>query len=214
MLDSKLLRNNPEKVVDSLKKRRADLSLIERFVSVDEKWRELTFKVEDLKKQRNANSEKIGEHKKKGEDATELVVQTKSIGDRIRELEEELKVVDENLRNLVLEIPNIPHHSVQEGIDSRDNLEIRKWGEIKKFSFKPKHHDEIAIKLGIMNFEESAKISGTRFVVYHGLGARLERALINFMLDTHTKENGYEEVLAPVLLKPECFEGTGQLPKF
>ncbi len=214
MLDSKLLRNNPQLVVDSLKKRHADSSLIEKFISMDEKWRNLTFKVEDLKKLRNSNSEKIGQLKKSGEDAKDLVSETKQLGGRIKEIEDDLKVVDEELRQIILTIPNIPHHTVPEGTDSRSNLEVRRWGEPKKFSFKPKSHDEIATKLGILNFDESSKISGARFVVYHGMGAKIERSLINLMLDTHTKENGYEEILAPVLVKPECFEGTGQLPKF
>ena len=214
MLDPKMLRNNPQQVVNGLKKRHADTSLVEKFISTDEKWRTLTFKVEDLKKQRNVNSEEIGKRKKAGEEAKELVSQTKIIGDNIKEVEDDLRVVDEELRQIILTIPNIPHHTVPDGIDSRSNLEIRRWGEPKKFSFKPKPHDELATNLGLMNFDESSKLSGARFVVYHGDGARIERALINFMLDLHSKENGYQEVLAPVLVKPECFEGTGQLPKF
>lgn len=214
MLDPKLLRNNPQQVIDALKRRRADVSLVEKFTEADGKWRTLTFKVEDLKKQRNSNSEEIGKLKKSGNDAKELVIQTKAVGDKIKQLEDDLKNVEEELRQIILEIPNIPHLTVPEGVNSRDNVEIRKWGSPRKFSCKPKSHDEIGTKLGLFNFEEAVKLSGSRFVVYHGLGAQLERALANFMLDVHTKENGYEEVMAPVLVKPECFEGTGQLPKF
>lgn len=214
MLDPKLLRNNPQNVIDGLKRRHADVSLVQKFIEIDEKWRTLTFKIEDLKKQRNVNSEKIGKAKKTAEDVKELVIQTKAIGDKIKELENDLTIIESELRQVMLEMPNLPNHTVPEGGDERDNLEVRRWGEPKKFTFKPKTHDAIGEALGILNFEEAVRLSGSRFVVYHGMGAKLERALINFMLDTHTKENGYEEVFAPLLVKPECFEGTGQLPKF
>lgn len=214
MLDPKILRNNPQQVMDALKNRHEDISLIEKFQLIDEKWRTLTFKVEDLKKQRNENSYKIGELKKNGQEAKELVIQTKIIGDKIKEYEDDLNNIETELKQIVLQIPNSPHHTVPYGTGSKDNLEIRKNGIPRNFNFKPKSHDELASSLKLLNFEEAAAISGSRFVVYHGIGAKLERVLTNFMLDVHTKENGYEEVLAPVLVKSHNLEGTGQLPKF
>ena len=214
MLDPKLLRNNPDKVIEALKSRRADVSLVEKFTEKDKKWRALVHEADELKKQRNTFSEQVGKMKQTGEDSHELIARTKEIGNKIKDIEEDIKIIEEELNQIILFIPNIPHHTVPIGIDSRDNLEIRKWGQIKQFSFKPKSHDELGEKLGILNFEEAAKLSGSRFVVYKGQGAALERALINFMLETHTAENGYTEVLTPVLVNQNCMTGTGQLPKF
>lgn len=214
MLDPKLLRNNPEKVRAALKSRRFDTTLVDKFAETDEKWRKLCHAADDLKKKRNEHSEKIGKMKQSGEKADKLVAETKTIGDKIKELEDDIKIVEEELRQITLTIPNLPHHDVPEGIDCRDNLEIRKSGEPCQFDFKPKPHNEIGEALKILNFEEGAKLSGSRFVVYHGLGAALERALINFMLDTHVHDHGYQEVFAPVLVNAESLTGTGQLPKF
>jgi len=214
MLDPKLLRNNPEAVKEAFKKRKAEADLVEKFKTVDEKWRKLTFKADDLKSRRNEFSDKIGELKKKGEDAKELVIETKAIGEKIKELDDDRKIVDEELRQIMLEMPNIPHHTVPEGVDERDNLEIRKWGAPRKFDFQVKPHHEIGQKLDILDLERAAKMSGSRFVVLKGAGAALERALINFMLELHIKENGYTEVFPPILVNAQSMLGTGQLPKF
>lgn len=214
MLDPKLLRNNPEKVTEALKARRADVSLVGKFSKIDEQWRELVFKRDELKKQRNERSEKIGKMKKNDPETEKLIAETKALGDKIKELDEEIRKIEDELEQIDLYIPNIPHHTVPIGMDSRDNLEIRKWGEIRKFPHKPKSHEEIGEALGILNFKEAARLSGSRFVVYRGWGAALERALINFMLDTHTKEHDYLEVFTPILVNKASMIGTGQLPKF
>ncbi|MFA4966618.1 MAG: serine--tRNA ligase [Candidatus Margulisiibacteriota bacterium] len=214
MLDVKLLRNNPDKVLAALKSRNADISMVNKFIEIDKRWRELTFKADELKKQRNELSLKVGQMKKAGQDASSVMSQTREIGDKIKEFEEKIRAEEEALDNVILYIPNIPDQSVPIGSDAGSNVEIRKWGEPRKFSFKPRSHDELGEKLGLLNFDQAAKISGSRFVVYHGLGAALERALINFMLETHTGENGYKEVFAPLLVNPQSMRGTGQLPKF
>lgn len=214
MLDPKLIRNNPEAVKKCLKNRKADASLVDRFLAVDEEWRKLTTEVDESKAKRNKVSDQIGEMKVKKQKADDVIAEMKSLSSRIKELDEEQKKIEQRLSEITLEMPNTHHLSVPIGVDSRDNLEVRSWGKKKKLSFKPKPHDEIGKKLGILNFEQAAKVSGARFAVYHGLGAALERALINFFLDVHVKENGYSEVFAPVLVKPESMLGTGQLPKF
>jgi len=214
MLDPKLLRNNPEAVRKGLKSRKADASLVDRFLSVDEKWRKLTLEVDVLKALRNKVSDQIGELKKNKQDASELIAQMKTQSAKIKEQEEEQNKTEAELNSIILEMPNLPHHSVPVGGDARDNIEVRAWGEKRKFDFKPQAHDEIGKKLGILNFDQAAKISGSRFVVYRGLGAALERALINFMLDTHVKEHGSTEIFAPVLVNTQSLVGTWQLPKF
>lgn len=214
MLDPKLIRNNPELVKAGLKNRKGDLSLLDKFLSVDEEWRKLTIQIEELRAKQNAASAKIAELKKKKEDASSILLEMKVISEKIGLLQAEINLVEERWRRLALEIPNLPHSSVPIGENSRDNREVRRWGEKRKFDFEPMPHDEIGKKLGILDFEQAAKISGSRFVVYRGLGAALERALINFMLDLHVRENGYTEVFPPVLVKPESMMGTGQLPKF
>lgn len=214
MLDPKLIRNNPDAVKQSLKNRKADASLVDRFLQVDEEWRKLVTEIEEMKSKRNAASDNIGKMKAKKQDAAAAIAEMKALSSRIKELDEEQKKIEERLHAIVYEMPNTHHHSVPVGVDARDNVEVRSWGDKKKLSFKPKAHDEVGKKLGILNFEQAAKISGSRFVVYHGAGAALERALISFMLDLHTKENGYQEVMTPVLVNKKSMTGTGQLPKF
>ena len=214
MLDPKLIRNNPEEVKKALKNRRAEALLIDRFLAVDEEWRKLTVEVEELKAKRNSVSDQIGIMKKKGEKADETMAQMKTLSTRIKELETEMRNIETRLNQIVFEMPNLPHASAPLGKDSGNNVEIRSWGQKKQFSFKPKPHDEIGKTLGILDFEQAAKGSGSRCVVYRGPGAALERALINFMLDLHTRENGYTEVFPTVLVNPKSMLGTGQLPKF
>ena len=214
MLDPKLIRNNPEAVKKALKNRKADVSLIDKFLAVDEQWRRMTVQIDEMKAKRNKASELIGQMKKKKENADAVIAEMKTLSDKIKQIGEEQRQVEEQLNAIALEMPNTHHLSVPVGVDARDNLEVRSWGKKTKFDFNAKPHDEIGKNLGILNFEQAAKISGARFVVNRGLGAQLERALINFMLDLHTQENGYTEVLTPVLVNQKALQGTGQLPKF
>ena len=214
MLDPKLIRNNPEAVRTGLKNRHFDPLLARDFLAADEEWRKLTVEIDELKAKRNSSSEKIAQLKRDKQDASGLLAEMKELSDKVKSLEGEHKAVEEKVSAIALQIPNLPHMSVPVGMDTRDNLEVRSWGEKKAFDFKPLAHDEIGKKLGILDFEAAAKMSGSRFVVYRGAGAGLERALINFMLDLHVKENGYTEIIPPVMVKPSAMLGTGQLPKF
>ncbi|MDD5382035.1 MAG: serine--tRNA ligase [Candidatus Margulisbacteria bacterium] len=214
MLDPKLIRNNPEAVKQALKNRKADLLLADRFLAADEEWRKLTLAIDELKAKRNKASDEVAALKKEKKNADTLIAETKELSSRIKGLDEEQSKIELKVNEIALEMPNVPHISVPVGVDSRDNIEVRSWGEKRKFEFKPLAHDEIGKKLDILDFDRAAKVSGSRFAVYKGLGAALERALINFMLDLHVKEHGYTEVLTPVMVKPESMKGTGQLPKF
>jgi len=214
MLDPKLLRNNPDGVKKALKNRGGDASLVDKFLAADEGWRKLIIEVDELKAKRNKVSDEVGKKKTKKEDASDLIAEMKTVSNKIKELDEEGRNLGVRLNEIAYQMPNTPHLSAPIGVDTRDNLEVRVWGKKPKFKGKPKAHDEIGKKLGILNFEQAAKISGARFVVWQGLGARLERALINFMLDIQTKENGYQEVMTPVLVNSKALIGTGQLPKF
>jgi seryl-tRNA synthetase len=214
MLDAKLLRNEPDKVRAALKDRGADLKLVDNFLMIDEKWRAVNFKIEELNKKRNEQSAEVAKLKTAGKDAASIIKSTKEVGDKIKEYEEEKRKIEVELDNVILFIPNLPHESVPRGKDASANQEVRKWGDPKSPVPSPQSHDVIGTKLGILNFDKAAKISGSRFVVYEGWGAKLERALINFMLDVQTEENGYKEMMTPVLVTRECMVGTGQLPKF
>jgi seryl-tRNA synthetase len=214
MLDVKFLRANFQEVKEKLKHRGEDLTDFERFEELDRKRRELIAQAEELKSKRNEVSQQIAVLKREKKDAEHLIAEMREVGDRIKVLDDELRQVEETLETLLLSIPNIPHESVPVGESEEDNVEIRKWGEPRQFLFEPKPHWEIAEKLGILDFERAAKVTGSRFVFYKGLGARLERALINFMLDLHVEEHGYQEVLPPYLVNRASMTGTGQLPKF
>jgi len=214
MLAIKFIRENLDKVRKSFQDRGMTENLLDEFVALDEKRRMLITEVEKLKQLRNTTSLKIGELKKEGKDITQLSQQMRDVGDKIKELDEEYRGIEEKLNNNLLLIPNIPHQSVPLGKTSVDNQQVKIWGEPRKFSFAPKPHFEIGEKLGILDFEASAKMTGARFVLYKGLGAKLERALINFMLDLHTKEHGYKEILPPFMVNSAAMTGTGQLPKF
>ena len=214
MLDPKILRSEPEKVKTGLKNRGADLSLFDQFTVIDDKWRKLTAQIEEKKARRNTDSEKIGELKREKEDASALMAEMKTLSDEIKTIEGEQKKLEEELSAVCLNIPNLPDPSVVVGRSSEDNKVLRSWGEKPAFSFKPKAHDELGENLKILDFERAAKIARSRFVVYRGLGAALERAIISLMLDIHIKENGYTEVLTPLLVNEASLRGTGQLPKF
>ena len=214
MLDPKLLRENPDKVKRSLKNRGYDASLVDKFSKVDEIWRKATFDIDHLKAERNAKSQEIPKLKAAKKDTAELMAEMKKVSDEISKKEEKLKEIEKELNAASYYIPNVPHESVPVGKDSSHNVEVRKWGQIKKPGFTPKPHDEIGEKLGVINAAQGAKIAGSRFTVYRGLGAKLEWALINFMRDVQTNENGYIEVIPPFMTTAECAVGTGQLPKF
>lgn len=214
MLDRRLLRKNFAEIKQKLQKRGEDLSELENFGALDTRRREIIAEVEQLKAKRNETSKQISLLKREKQDASELIAEMQEVGKQIKALDTELDEIDEKLDQIMLAIPNIPHESVPIGEDEDDNEEIRRWGEIPSFSFEPKAHWDIATDLGILDFERAAKVAGSRFVFYKGLGSRLERALINFMMDLHVDEHGYEEMLPPYLVNRTSMTGTGQLPKF
>jgi len=213
MLDIKYLRQNIDFVSGKMCERGQEMNL-ERFIALDAGRREIIREVEGLRGERNAVSKQIGEKKKNREDATEIIARMGLVSARIKELDEALKKTDEDLDAILMTIPNLPHESVVCGRGAEDNPVVRVWGEKPQFSFTPRPHWEIGESLHILDFARGAKITGARFTLYRGFGARLERALINFMLDLHTGEHGYTEVLPPFLVNRESMTGTGQLPKF
>ena len=212
MLDPKHLRENFESVEQRLAARGGAVTL-DRFRELDSRRRELLREAESLKAVRNAASEEISRIKDKSQ-AQPRIAEMREVSSRIKVLDEELRGVDDNLQAVLLTIPNIPHESVPVGASEADNREVRKWGEPPRFGFTPKPHWEIGEGLGILDFERGAKLTGARFTLYRGAGARLERALINFMLDLHTERHGYEETLPPFMVNRESMTCTGQLPKF
>lgn len=212
MLDIKILRNEPEKIREALKKRNNELDIAPA-IELDVKRREILAEVEKKKATQNEINKKIPAMKKAGEDTTEIFSEMRELGAEIKELDEKVRGIDEELRNFMLRIPNVPNENVPVGIDDTQNVEIRKWGEPRKFDFEAKAHWDIGTNLNILDFERGAKISGTRFTVYRGLGARLERSVIQYFLNTHI-ENGYTEIFPPYMVNRASMTGTGQLPKF
>ena len=213
MLDIKLIRQNTDFVRQKLNMR-GQIPNLDEFIRLDEKRRDFLQEVETLRNERNNVSKQVGERKKKKEDTAELIARMSGVSARIKELDETLTKTEEELDRLTMLIPNIPHESVSFGKTSDDNPVIRTWGEKKSFTFPPKPHWEIGEQLGILDFARGAKLTGARFTVYRGAGALLERAVANFMLDIHTQEHGYTEILPPFLVNRESMTGTGQLPKF
>lgn len=213
MLDPKIVRENLEAVEAALRSRGVAVDL-QDFLVADGTRRRLLGDVEQLKHRRNTLSEEVGRRKRQGQDATALIAETKELGDRIRRLDEEVRACEERSEALLLNVPNLPHPSVPVGRDGTENVEVRRWGEPPRFDFTPRPHWEIGETLGLLDFERAARMAQARFAVLTGLGARLERALINFMLDLHTKEHGYTEVFPPLLVNAAAMTGTGQLPKF
>jgi len=214
VLDTKLLRNDFERVKQALIGRGKPLTDLEQFTDLDSRRRELLQESESLKNRRNTVSQEVARKKKAGEDAESLILEMRDVSDRIKALDDEIRVVEEQLDAIVMSIPNIPHESVPVGANETENVEIRRLLEPRSFDFEPKPHWEIAAELGIVDTEAASKVTGSRFVFYKGLGARLERALINFMLDLHTGEHGYEELTPPMIVNSDSLRGTGQLPKF
>jgi seryl-tRNA synthetase len=214
MLELRFTRENLELVKAKTKLRGIKDSRIEDFESVDLKRRELLAELESLRNKRKTVSGEIAELKKQNKDADSLILEMREAGERIKDLEKQVSAIEENLQDIVMGIPNLCDDSVPVGKDDTDNIEVKKWGEIPQFAFDPKPHWEIGEKLDILDFERAAKISGARFVLLKGLASRLERALINFMLDLHTQKHGYVEVLPPFMVNSASMTATGQLPKF
>ncbi|KQU56169.1 serine--tRNA ligase [Rossellomorea marisflavi] len=214
MLDIKYLRNNLEDVKARLQHRGEDLEDFGKFEELDKRRRELLVETEDLKSKRNDVSQQIAKLKKEKQDAQDLIVEMREVGAQVKTLDDELRGVEEELDRILMAIPNIPHESVPVGETEDDNVEARTWGEIREFDFEAKPHWDVATGLDILDFERAAKVTGSRFVFYKGMGARLERALINFMMDLHMDEHGYTEMLPPYLVNRASMTGTGQLPKF
>ena len=213
MLDLKFVRANPDIVIEALAKRGGKISL-DSFLSLEEERRSILAEVEEKKARRNTVSKEIGKMKQAGQDASSIMAEMRQLGDEISAMDNRLKEVEASLIDTLMAIPNIPHPSVPVGKDDNDNQELRKWSEPTKFDFEPLNHWDIGVNLDILDFERAAKISGARFTVYKGLGARLERAVINFFLDLHTSEHGYKEIFPPYMVNSNSMRGTGQLPKF
>lgn len=214
MLDLAFVRENLPLVEEKLRARGADLSALAEFAALDTQRRSAITELETLKAHRNALSQQFGQLKREGKDVSALSVQTGELKERTEALEATAAAADKNLRNLLEDLPNLPHDSVPPGKSEHDNKCEKTWGEPRPFDFTPKPHWEIGEELGILDFGRAAKISGSRFVLHFGAGARLERALANFMLDLHTSIHGYVEVLPPYMVNSRSLFGTGQLPKF
>ncbi|WP_020492333.1 serine--tRNA ligase [Dehalobacter sp. FTH1] len=212
MLDLKFVRSNPEIVKEALAKRCADINL-DDFLRQEEKRRQILFEAENLKAERNKVSEEVARRKKSGQDAEELILQMREVGQNIKTLDDSLNEIEQKMLEVLYLIPNIPDASVPVGKDENDNIQVRKWGEPRKFEFQPLAHYELGENLDILDFARAGKVTGTRFTFYKGLGARLERALINFMMDRHAAK-GYTEVFPPFMVNRQSMFSTGQLPKF
>lgn len=213
MLDAKLIRANPDKVEAGLHKRCLS-GVLDEYLQLDGRRRQILVQVEELKSFRNTSSREVGRLKKAGQDPTQLMERVRQVGKEIAAFDEEVKTVEEKMERILLNIPNLPHKSVPVGPDENSNVEMRRWGQPRQFDFEPQAHWDIGPALDILDFERAAKLSGARFTVYKGLGARLERAVINFYLDIHTQQHGYREILPPFMVSGDCMLGTGQLPKF
>ncbi|MFD1397669.1 serine--tRNA ligase [Kroppenstedtia eburnea] len=214
MLDLKVLRQDLEQVRKRLEHRGEDISGLDSVIRLDERRRELLRETEQLKNRRNVVSKEVAQKKKAGEEAADTIAEMRRVGDRIKELDEEVRQVERELDHVLLTLPNLPHESVPVGESEEDNQPVRHWGEVPRWSFEPKPHWELATELDILDFERAAKVTGSRFVFYKGAGARLERALFNYMLDLHTEKNGYTEMIPPYMVNRDSMTGTGQLPKF
>ena len=213
MLDAKLIKANAALVEQQLEKRGLS-GVLKPFLALDEERRKILVQVEERKNFRNNSSQQIGKMKKEGLNPADLMEEVRQAGQQIKELDEELARVEKEIEKILLNIPNLPHESVPVGEDEKSNQEVRRWGEPRQFDFEPRAHWDIGPALDILDFERAAKLSGARFTVYKGAGARLERAVINFYLDIHCGEHGYREILPPFMVIADCMVGTGQLPKF
>lgn len=213
MLDLKFIRENPEIVREALRKRNEEAPLDE-ILELDERWRAVTTELQSLRHKQKELSREIGRLKREGKDPSDVIQEMRTISQKARALEDEERELKRKLDQLLLLIPNIPHESVPVGVDENDNVVVREWGEKPQFDFEPKPHWELGVMHDIIDFERAAKLAGSNFVMFKGLGARLERALINFMLDLHIEKHGYTEIFSPPLLvNRKTMTGTGQLPK-
>ena len=213
MLDIKLIRECPDKINELLKRRNPELS-IDEVIKIDEERRKIQTQADELRAKRKAESQKIGELKKKGENTDAIQEDVRKIGDDIKALEEKQNELDAKQRTILLHIPNIPDETTPIGLSEDDNIEVYKWGEPRKFDFEFKAHWDLCEEKGLVDFERGVKLSQSRFILYRGKGAKLERAIINFFLDYHCGEQGYEEILPPFMANSATMTGTGQLPKF
>lgn len=213
MLDIKLIRENPENINELLKRRNPELSINE-VIAIDEERRKIQTKADELRAKRKSESQKIGLMKKNGENTDEIQEDVRVLGDEIKELEEKQNSLDFKQRDILLHIPNIPDETTPIGASDADNVEVYKWGEPRKFDFEYKAHWDLCEEKNLVDFERGVKLSQSRFTLYRGKGSRLERAIINFFLDYHTEQQGYEEILPPFMANSATMTGTGQLPKF
>ncbi|HAS16551.1 MAG TPA: serine--tRNA ligase [Nitrospiraceae bacterium] len=213
MIDIALIRENTEKVQDSFKKRGETINL-DPLLKLDSERKDLLKRIEGLRYERNKASDEIGQLKREGKPVEEFMSRMKGVSEEIKRLEADIRIIESNENEILLTLPNIPHKSVPVGRGEKENVEVRKWGEVPEFNFEPKPHWEIGEDLEIIDFQRAANIAGARFALLKGAGALLERSLINFMLDIHTREHGYTEVLPPFMVNPKSMTGTGQLPKF
>lgn len=213
MLDIKLIRENPDKINELLKRRNPALSIDEVLV-IDEERRKIQTKADELRAKRKAESQKIGQMKKNGENTDEIQEDVRVLGDEIKDLEGKQTELDEKQRDILLHIPNIPDETTPIGVSDADNVEVYKWGEPRKFDFEFKAHWDLCEEKNLVDFERGVKLSQSRFTLYRGKGSKLERAIINFFLDYHTEQQGYEEILPPFMANSATMTGTGQLPKF
>ena len=212
MLDIRAIRSNPEEVKRKLSRRGQEFR-IDEVLKLDEQRRQVIYEVEELKSRKNKVSEEVAKLKRAKQDAEAVVLEMRQVSEKIKEMDERVRNLDEEITGILLTIPNTPYEGIPDGSSDADNVEIRKQGEPTKFEYEPKAHWDIGVDLNILDFETAGKVTGARFTFYRGLGAKLERALINFMLDTHT-ENGYTEIFPPFMVHRRSMTGTGQLPKF
>ena len=214
MIDIKILRNEPEKLIEALNRRKEDRIDIDGLLALDKKRRELLFEVEQMKGKQNEVSKQIPALKKEGKDTAPIFAEMKVLSEDIKKLDDEIKEIDEKIETIMYTIPNIANPTVPDGDTDEDNVEVRRFMEPTAFDFEPKAHWDLGEDLGVLDASTAAKITGTRFTVYKGAGAQLERAVINFYLDTHTNKNGYKEIFPPFMVHRKSMVGTGQLPKF
>ncbi|MBQ7097960.1 MAG: serine--tRNA ligase [Clostridia bacterium] len=214
MIDIRILRNEPEKLIEALKRRKETRIDVDHLLDLDKQRRELVFNVEQMKNKQNTISKQIPQFKKEGKDTTEIFAEMKELSDEIKKIDDQVRVIDEEIETIMYTIPNIANPTVPEGDTDEDNIEVRRFMEPTKFDFEPKAHWDLGEDLGILDPATAAKITGARFTVYSGAGAQLERAVINFYLDTHTNQNGYKEIFPPFMVHRNSMVGTGQLPKF
>jgi len=215
MIDPKIVRENPEYIRKLLSLRNMVSAVdMDRLTQIDKKRRDLSAESDQLRENRNRISKEVGDKKRKGEDASSLMSEVATINERIKEIESGSEALDSEYNELILSVPNVLDESVPEGKDEKDNIVVRTWGEKRSYDFTPKPHFDLGVDLGILDFERGVKLSGARFYVYRALAARLERALLSYMLDLHTTKHGYTETFAPFLVNDESMTGTGQYPKF